>query len=67
MEKLYKSIFFFNSKVSGWGYDENSKISEILVKAELPYISFISCLEMLNGDDKQTISFDKFCVGNNSG
>ncbi|KAK7572041.1 hypothetical protein V9T40_014513 [Parthenolecanium corni] len=54
-------------KLVGWGLDEKGNPSEVLLSANLPYISYAKCVETANPDFRGSITLDKFCAGSKTG
>ncbi|KAK7572096.1 hypothetical protein V9T40_014568 [Parthenolecanium corni] len=54
-------------KIYGWGLNENGNFSEILLTANIPYISYPKCVRIAQPDFKESISLDKFCAGTETG
>lgn len=55
------------TQLSGFGVTETGNLAKVLLTAELPYINFTDCKRRVGEDFKDSISFDKFCAGNETG
>lgn len=50
----------------GWGFD-NSNLSNILLTANLPFISYSTCIKTIPEEFKSYVTLDKFCAGSVKG
>ncbi|KAK7579998.1 hypothetical protein V9T40_000627 [Parthenolecanium corni] len=58
----------YNGKTLGWGLTgDTERLSEDLMSANLPFISYSRCLSLIPDDSKRLVAVDKFCAGNKTG